>query len=54
MDIDETQSFFILGAAKCGTTSLWHDLGQHPDVCFSIPKEPIFFEVEFVYARGIA
>lgn len=40
-------SFFILGAAKCGTTSLHAYLGQHPDVCVSDPKEPFFFEAEF-------
>lgn len=40
-------SFFILGAAKCGTTSLHSYLGQHPDVCVSEPKEPFFFEAEF-------
>lgn len=25
-------NFIIAGAAKCGTTSLWHYLSQHPDV----------------------
>jgi hypothetical protein len=40
-------SFFILGAAKCGTTSLHAYLGQHPDVCVSDPKEPFYFEAEF-------
>lgn len=39
--------FFILGAAKCGTTSLYHFLNQHPSVHFSDPKEPIFFEAEY-------
>lgn len=40
-------TFLLLGAAKCGTTSLAHYLSQHPDVCFSKPKEPIFFEAEW-------
>ncbi len=40
-------TFFILGAAKCGTTSLHELLAQHPDVCMSNPKEPLFFEAEF-------
>jgi len=45
-------NFFILGAAKSGTTSLYDYLGQHPDVFFSTPKEPIFFEAEF--EKGLA
>ncbi len=35
--------FFILGAAKCGTTSLWYYLGQHPQLFLCQPKEPGFF-----------
>lgn len=44
-------TFLLLGAAKCGTTSLYHYLGQHPEVLFSEPKEPVFFEAE--YERGL-
>jgi hypothetical protein len=44
-------TFFILGAAKCGTTSLYYYLGQHPDIFMSYPKEPMFFATEF--HRGI-
>lgn len=44
-------SFLLLGAAKCGTTSLAHYLGQHPDVFLSEPKEPVFFEAE--YEKGL-
>jgi hypothetical protein len=40
-------SFYILGAAKCGTTSLHYYLSQHPDVCISQPKEPHYFEIEY-------
>lgn len=39
--------FLILGGEKCGTTSLYYYLGQHPQIFFSQPKEPIFFEAEF-------
>jgi hypothetical protein len=35
--------FFILGAPKCGTTSIAYYLSEHPQVCFSRPKEPRFF-----------
>jgi hypothetical protein len=43
-------SFFVLGAAKAGTTSLHHYLDQHPEIFMSKPKEPFFFEAE--YDRG--
>ena len=33
----------ILGAAKSGTTSLYHYISQHPDVFMSRIKEPTFF-----------
>jgi len=35
--------FFIAGAPKAGTTSLYHDLRRHPDVCMSDPKETWYF-----------
>jgi hypothetical protein len=34
---------FIVGAPRCGTTTLASFLQQHPDVCFSVVKEPHFF-----------
>jgi hypothetical protein len=36
-------NFALIGAGKCGTTSLQHYLAQHPDVHMSTPKEPQFF-----------
>jgi hypothetical protein len=36
-------NFLIIGAAKAGTTSLWHYLRQHPDVYMSPVKEPAYF-----------
>jgi hypothetical protein len=33
----------IIGAMKCGTTSLFKYLEQHPQICPSIDKEPMFF-----------
>ena len=33
-------SFFIVGAPRCGTTALARYLKRHPQVCFSVPKEP--------------
>lgn len=40
-------NLFVLGAAKCGTTTLHGYLDSMPDVCMSRPKEPHFFEAEF-------
>ena len=39
-------NFLIIGAAKSGTTSLYHYLSQHPDVYMSPVKEPKFFALE--------
>jgi hypothetical protein len=36
-------NLFIVGAAKAGTTSLYHYLAQHPDVYMAPMKEPHFF-----------
>jgi len=36
-------NFFIVGAARCGTTTLSRCLKRHPQVCFSQPKEPHYF-----------
>ncbi len=35
--------FFIVGAPKCGTTSMCNYLDQHPDIFISKPKELNFF-----------
>ena len=39
-------NFLIIGAAKSGTTSLYHYLGQHPEIYMSPIKEPHFFALE--------
>jgi hypothetical protein len=36
-------SFFVVGAPRCGTTSLCRYLARNPQVCFSRPKEPHYF-----------
>jgi len=36
-------NFLIVGAAKAGTTSLYHYLRQHPDIYLSPVKEPKYF-----------
>lgn len=36
-------NFLVIGAAKCGTTSVCHALGRHPDVFMTEPKEIHYF-----------
>lgn len=45
-------NFFILGAAKAGTTSLYEYLRSHPDIFLSAVKEPQFFCHDRLYALG--
>lgn len=42
--------FLIIGAQKCGTTSLFYYLSQHPDLCLPAIKELQFFTFE--YSKG--
>lgn len=46
-------NFLVLGAAKAGTTSLYHYIQQHPDVFLPRVKEPHFFSNEEVWNRGL-
>ncbi len=39
-------TFLIIGAQKCGTTSLAYYLSQHPSIFMCWPKEPRFFALE--------
>src|SRR5436853_5806169 len=39
-------NFFVVGAPKAGTTSLYHYLDQHPEVYMSPIKEPNYFSSE--------
>jgi hypothetical protein len=45
-------NFFILGAAKSGTTSLFDILSEHPQVFASPKKETRFFSDDENYQRG--
>ena len=40
-------NFLIVGASRCGTTSLYHYLKEHPDVFMSSIKEPSFILSQF-------
>jgi hypothetical protein len=45
-------NFLVIGAMKAGTTSLYELLRRHPDVGMSSEKEPAFFCVDEIFARG--
>jgi len=44
-------TFILIGAMKCGTSSLYHYLNAHPDIFMVSPKEPHYFLAE--YADGV-
>jgi hypothetical protein len=46
-------NFFIIGAAKAGTTTLYNTLNQHPQVYFPFQKEPSFFCDDEYYNKGV-
>jgi hypothetical protein len=39
----EFPDFFVVGAPRCGTTSICRYLSRNPQICFSRPKEPHYF-----------
>lgn len=41
-------NFLIVGAPKCGTTSLYYYLKQHPEIFMSPVKEPRFFTSQVI------
>ena len=47
-------NLFILGAAKAGTTTLFEQLRQLPDVYFPFSKEPLFFSQDRLYEKGLS
>lgn len=46
--------FLLIGAMKCGTTSLYHYLRDHPQIFMPAIKAPEFFAEEGNWGRGIA
>lgn len=47
-------NFFIIGAPKCGTTSLASWLADHPNIFMSPVKEPNFFNTDMTDTRNPA
>lgn len=45
-------NFLIIGAAKSGTTALYHYIKQHPQIYMSPRKEPHFFSYEGKYPNS--
>lgn len=39
-------NFFLVGAPRCGTTSMYTYLKQHPEIYLSVLKEPHFFSTD--------
>ena len=50
---DSLPNFLIIGAAKAGTTTLFDLLKQHPQVYLPFNKEPMFFNYDDNYRRGL-
>lgn len=46
-------NFIVIGAAKSGTTSLFHYLAGHPQVFMSSVKELDFFVAELNWSKGV-
>ncbi|MDG1462449.1 MAG: sulfotransferase [Gammaproteobacteria bacterium] len=46
-------NFIIIGAQKCGTSSLHNYLDQHPDIQMSIEKEVQYFSEEYRWELGL-
>jgi hypothetical protein len=46
--------FVILGAMKCGTSTLAAQLAAQPGLFMTTPKEPNFFSDDAVFARGLS
>lgn len=47
---DRLPNLVIAGVGKAGTTSMFHYLSQHSDICASTVKEPRYFRVEDEHA----
>jgi len=46
-------NFFIVGAPKAGTSSLYHYLNEHPEIYMCPEKEPNFFSCQEIKAQKL-
>lgn len=44
---NQAVNFFLVGAPRCGTTSLFNYLSEHPQIHTTTPKEPLHFCRDF-------
>jgi hypothetical protein len=51
MEQGKTPDFIIIGAQKCGTSTMFHHLAKHPDIFLPKQKELHFFDENF--AKGV-
>lgn len=49
--LNKNPNFFIVGAPKCGTTTLFSWLSEHPNVFMSRVKEPNHFNKDFNFPK---
>ncbi len=52
MTVRRGPDFIIVGAMKCGTTTLHEQLAAQPGIFMTTPKEPNYFSDDEVHARG--
>lgn len=50
--VDMLADFIIIGAMKCGTSSLYSYIASHPQIIPSIPKETNFFSRDELFNQG--
>jgi len=53
MDFLNSNFFIIVGAAKSGTTSLFHYLSEHPEIFMTTPKEVNFFSKDEIKNQNL-
>lgn len=51
--MSDLPDFIIIGAMKCGTTTLQAQLAAQPGIFMTTPKEPNFFSDDAIFARGM-
>jgi hypothetical protein len=53
LHVKRLPDFVVIGAMKCGTSTLHEQLAAQPGVFMSTPKEPNFFSDDDGYSRGL-
>jgi hypothetical protein len=51
--LERAPNLFVIGAAKAGTTALYHLLESHPQIFLPRIKEPHFFSNDLVFKEGL-